>query len=215
MTQDITQDKQFQTLEKEYKFLARARGESLDSLEYIILDVETTGLEPTQDELTEIGALKTKGKELQTIFSELIKPKTIISPQITQLTGIDNEMVKDSPPAQDVLPRFAEFIGDVILVAHNAEFDLSFIKHYLKKLNNLEITNSIACTVRIGRFLLPNLQNHKLHTIASHFGFKVENRHRAIGDAEITFQVWNKFIDMLKEKGIVTKRDLDSLVSRL
>jgi len=215
MTQDITQDKQYIDLAKEYKFLRRALGESIDTLDYIILDIETTGLEPTQDEITEIGALKTKGKELQTIFSELIKPKGIISPKITELTGIDSEMVKDAPPAQDVLPRFVEFIGDAVLIAHNAEFDLGFIKHHLKKLNNMEISNSIACTVRIGRYLLPDLPNHKLHTIAAHFGFKVENRHRAIGDAELTFQVWDKFIDMLKEKGIITKRDLDALVSRL
>jgi DNA polymerase-3 subunit alpha (Gram-positive type) len=215
MTHDITQDKQFIELEKEHKFLARARGESIDSLDYVILDIETTGLEPTQDEITEIGALKAKGKELQNIYSTLIRPLKPISPEITRLTGIDNDMVKDSPYAQEILPRFCEYIDTSILVAHNAEFDLGFIKHYLQKYNKLEINNTIVCTVKIGRFLLPNLPNHKLHTIALHFGFKVENRHRAIGDAELTFQVWTKFIDLLKEKDINSKRDLDSLASRL
>lgn len=215
MTHDITQDKQFLHLEKEYKFLSRARGESLDSLDYVILDIETTGLEPTQDELTEIGALKAKGKELQNIFSTLIKPFKPISPEINRLTGIDNEMIKDSPAVGEVLPRFLEFIDSSILIAHNAEFDLSFLKYYLQKYNSLEINNTVVCTVKIGRFLLPHLPNHKLHTIASHFGFKVENRHRAMGDAELTFQVWTRFIDMLKEKEIHNKRDLDSLVTRL
>ena len=215
MTHDITQDKEFKELEKEYKFLARARGDSLESLSYVILDIETTGLEPTLEEITEVGAIKTKGPELQNMFSSLIKPNKSISPEITRITGIDDEMVKDAPTAQKVLSKFHEFIGESILVAHNASFDMGFIKHHLKQLNNLEINNSIVCTVKIARYLLPNLHNHKLHTVGSHFGFEIKNRHRAMGDAELTYQIWTKFIDLLKEKGINNKHDLDALAARL
>ncbi len=215
MIHDLIKDRQFQELEKEYKFLSRARGESLDSLDYIVLDIETTGLEPTQHELTEIGALKIKGKELQNIFSSLILPQNPIPPEITRLTGIDNDMVKDSPSARQILPSFLEFIDSSILVAHNADFDVPFLKHHLKQLTDQELTNESICTVKIARFLLPELESYKLHNVASCFGIQAENRHRAVGDAELTFQIWIKFIDLLKEKGIANKRDLDSLISRL
>jgi DNA polymerase-3 subunit alpha (Gram-positive type) len=215
MIHDLIKDKQFQELEKEYKLLSRARGESLDSLDYIVLDIETTGLEPTQHELTEIGALKIKGKELQNIFSTLIRPQNPISPEITRLTGIDNDMVKDSPSAREILPRFIEFAGSSILVVHNADFDIPFLKHHLKLLNDQEISNENICTVKTARYLLPELESYKLHSLALHFGIPVENRHRAVGDAELTYQIWIKFIDLLKEKGIANKRDLDSLISRL
>jgi DNA polymerase-3 subunit alpha (Gram-positive type) len=215
MIADLLKDKQFQELEKDYKFLSRARGETLETLEYVILDIETTGLEPSQHELTEIGALKIKGQELKEVFSSLIRPKNPIPPEITRLTGIDDEMVKDSPNAREVLSKFSDFIDHAILIAHNADFDIPFIKLHLKQSTDKDLNNDVVCTVKIARFLLPDLANHKLHTVASRFGFKVENRHRAMGDAELTYQIWTKFIPLLQEKGIIGKRELDVLLSRL
>ena len=215
MIHDLINNKQFRELEKEYKFLSRARGKALEALEYVILDVETTGLEPTQHELTEIGALKIQGEEIKEIFSTLIQPRIPIPPEITQFTGIDDEMVKHSPSAAEVLPKFIEFIDGSILIAHNAEFDLAFIKQNLKQVSDKELSNDVICTVKLARHLLPNLENYKLHTVANHFGIPVKNRHRAMGDAEATFQIWIKFMALLKEKGIGNQRDLDSLLSRL
>ena len=215
MIHDLIKDQQFRQLEKEYKFLTRARGKPLETLEYVILDVETTGLEPTQHELTEIGALKIKGEELKDVFSSLIRPHRPIPSEITQFTGIDDEMVKDSPSAAEVLPKFIDFINSSILIAHNAEFDLAFIKQHLKQISEKELKNEVICTLKIARFLFPNLENHKLHTVASHLGIPVANRHRAMGDAEATYQIWVKFMALLKEKGIANQRDLDSLLSRL
>lgn len=205
---DLIRDPQFQNLEKEYKFLARARGETLNDLECIIVDIETTGLEPTQHEITEIGALKIKGSEVINVFSKLIKPNEPIPANITKLTGIDDDMVKDSPPATVVLPQFFDFIGKNPLIAHNSDFDIPFIKHHMQKSAGKELTNPIGCTLKLSRFLLPNLFNHKLHTVASHFGLTVVNRHRAMGDVELTFQVWVKFIELLKGKGIHSWREL-------
>ncbi len=215
MIADLLKNKEFQELEKEYKFLSRARGEDIDKLTYVVFDVETTGLEPTLHELTEIGALKTMGKEVKDLFSSLIKPKYPITPEITRITGIDDEMVKASPPAEKVLAKFLNFIDDCILVAHNADFDLSFIKHHAKKLLDKELNNQAVCTVKLARYLLPSLVNHKLHTVAAHFGFKIENRHRAVGDSELTYQVFTKFIGLLKEKEITNKAHLDALMSKL
>jgi DNA polymerase-3 subunit alpha (Gram-positive type) len=181
----------------------------------VVFDIETTGLEPTVNEITEIGAIKIKGSEIQDIFSRLIKPLAPISAEITRLTGIDDDMVKDAPSIKDILPKFMAFIGNSALIAHNAEFDVSFVREQLKRNNLGEMKNSVICTVKLGRDLLPQLPNHKLHTVAAHFGLKVENRHRAMGDAELTYQVWTKFIPLLNEKKITSKRELDDLLSRL
>ncbi|MFH1542829.1 MAG: 3'-5' exonuclease [bacterium] len=213
MVADLVNDKEFQELAKEYKFLNRVKGDPLGSLEYVILDIETTGLEPIENEITEIGAIKAKGTELIDVFSSLVRPLLPIPPKITELTGIDDDLVKEAPPIKQVMNRFMDFIGeDTILVAHNASFDLSFIKHHLKKATNKDLKNSIVCTVKLARHLLPKLPNHKLHTVGSHFGFETKNRHRAMGDAELTFLVWQKFLPLLN---LTNKRDLDLLMSKL
>ncbi|MBI5399862.1 ribonuclease H-like domain-containing protein [Candidatus Saganbacteria bacterium] len=215
MIAELFKDKEFQTLEKEYKFLSRARGESLDKIECVIFDIETTGLEPTINEITEIGAFKVRGGQFFDLFSQLIKPRAMISPEITRLTGIDNEMVKDCPPIETVLPRFREFIDTAVLIAHNTNFDVSFIKEMSRRTNQSEPTNQIVCTLKLARHLLPGLVNYKLHTVASYFGISARNRHRAIGDVEITFQVWGHFIQLLEAKGINSQKALETLIAQL
>lgn len=215
MIADLLRDKQYQELEKEYKFLSRARGESILDQPCVIFDIETTGLEPTINEITEIGALLVKGETLQDMFSSLIKPNATISAEITRLTGIDDNMVKDAPAIEKVLPQFIEFIGTLPLIAHNADFDTAFIKDKWRKIKHAELNNSVICTVKLCRYLLPQLPNHKLHTVAKHFGLEVVNRHRAVGDAELTFQVWIKLLPLMKAKGLNSQRELDLLMSRM
>ncbi|OGC09318.1 hypothetical protein A3F86_00500 [candidate division WOR-1 bacterium RIFCSPLOWO2_12_FULL_45_9] len=215
MIAELLRDRQFQELEKEYKFLSRARGETIDSLDYVILDLETTGLEPTIHEITEIGAIKTKGTEITDLYSTLIKPKEKITPEITRLTGIDNDMVADAPSLETSLPKFLDYIGDAVLIAHNADFDVAFLKAQIKRFNNQqELTNAVLCSVKLSRLLLPGLANYKLHTVAAHLGFKVEKRHRAIGDVELTYQIWAKFLPMLKDKGIKTLKELQASIAQ-
>jgi DNA polymerase-3 subunit alpha (Gram-positive type) len=215
MITELFNDRQFQTLEKEYKFLSRARGDSLQKLECVIFDIETTGLEPTINEITEIGAFKIQGSQFIDSFNQLVKPRAAISAEITRLTGIDDEMVKDSPPIEQVLPRFLEFVGDSLLIAHNSDFDVTFIKEMLRRTNLPELTNPIGCTLKLARHLVPGLTNYKLHTVGQHFGLNIQNRHRAIGDVELTFQVWTHFIPLLEAKGINSKRELETLVASL
>ncbi|MFA5840035.1 MAG: 3'-5' exonuclease [Candidatus Margulisiibacteriota bacterium] len=215
MLVELLKDQQFQQLEKEYKFLSRARGATLDDIEFVIVDIETTGLEPSLCEITEIGAMKVMGKEFKDVYSSLIKTKYPIPAEITRLTGIDDEMVKDSPDANSVLKKFVAFLGDAVLIAHNVDFDIPFIKHHLKKNLSLEINNPALCTVKLSRKLLPQLPNHKLHTVAAHYGINVQNRHRAMGDVELTFQVWEHFIQRLKEQGISNKAQLDAFIAQL
>jgi len=214
---DIIKDEEFIRLEKEFRFLSRARthlGE-LDGLSYVIVDLETTGLDPVADEIIEIGAIKVEGKEIKDIFNKLVKPERQISEDTVNLTGITQEMLNSELPLKPVLAQFVNFIGSGIIVAHNAEFDVSFLRVNLKKLLNKEIDNFVACTLLVSRDLLPNLENHKLPTIAKYFGLDINNRHRAIGDAELTYQIWLKFLDKLKDKKIITRKDLETYISSL
>jgi len=215
MIADLLKDRQFQELAKEFKFLNRVKGGSLDQLSCVIFDLETTGLEPSLCDITEIGAFKVKGQELENVFSSLLKPTKPISEEITRLTGIDNEMVADAPSPEQALKNFVDFIGSNILIAHNIEFDLPFLKHHVKKHLGLELANPTACTLKISRHILPGLKNHKLHTIGQHFGLPIQNRHRSIGDVEITFQVWLRLVELLKQNNIENQRDLDSLMAKL
>ena len=214
---DIIKDEEFIRLEKEFKFLSRARARlgELDNLSYVIVDLETTGLNPSTDEIIEIGAIKVENKEIKDIFNKLIKPDKAIPENIVELTGITQEMVHNELPIKPVLEQFVKFLGDRIFVAHNAEFDSSFIKVQMKKILNKNMDNFIACTLLVARDILPNLENHKLPTVARYFGLEIANRHRAIGDAELTYQIWLKFLDKMKEKKIVTKKDLEIYLAGL
>jgi DNA polymerase-3 subunit alpha (Gram-positive type) len=214
---DILRDEDFIKLEKEFKFLSRARainGE-LESLSYIIVDLETTGLDPNSEEIIEIGAIKVEGKEVKDIFNKLVKPEKGVSDTITNITGITGEMLEHELPIKPVITQFSSFIGSSILIAHNSDFDVSFLRVNFKKWLNADINNPVVCTLLIARDILPNLDNHKLHTVAKYFGIEVANRHRAIGDAEVTYQIWLKLIDKLKGKNITTKKDLESYMASL
>ncbi|MBU0686490.1 MAG: 3'-5' exonuclease [Candidatus Margulisbacteria bacterium] len=210
----LLDDNNYKKLEKEYPFLSRARealGEKPSPLEndaYVIFDLETTGLEPTTCEIIEIGAVKIENKEIKEIFNTLVFPLSPIPPHIEKITGISNEMVTGYPGIKNALNDFMQFIGNHILVAHNADFDVSFVKQHLKMEFDRELTNPSICTLQLARFLLPKLVNHKLHTIAHYFKIETPVRHRALGDCEITYQVWLKLLNLLKKKNILSQADL-------
>lgn len=210
----LLDDNGFKKLEKDYPFLARARealGEKPSSLEqepYVIIDIETTGLEPTLCEITELGAILLENGEVKDIFNTLVFPLAPIPPHIEQITGITNQMVVGYPGIKKALQDFLTFIGNRTLVAHNAEFDIGFLKHHLKMSLNYEMQNDCICTVRTARYLLPGLKNHKLHTVAHYFRIPTPTTHRAIGDCEITVQIWQKFLKILKKKKIFKKDEL-------
>ncbi|MFC1559557.1 PolC-type DNA polymerase III [Candidatus Margulisiibacteriota bacterium] len=215
---DFLKDEEFIRLEKEYSFLKRARetleskyGE-LEKLAYTIVDLETTGLNPEQDEIIEVGALKVQNGEVKGIFNKLVSPSKPISPEITKITGITNEMLEGENHIKPVLEEFMGFIDNSILIAHNAEFDMGFLRNNIKKWLDKDLKNEAMCTLMISRDILPGLSNHKLHTIARYFKLAVENRHRAIGDVEITYQVWLKFIELLKKNNILSKKELEKYI---
>jgi len=214
---DLLESENFKKLEKLYPFLSRAREQTLnvtsnlvtlDKETYVIVDIETTGLDFEKNEIIEIGALKAHNGEIVDIFSTLIKPSTSLPAKIIEITGLSDEMLYDQPSMSTVAPQFLKFIDGSLLVAHNTDFDIPFLKHHVKQ----NFTNFIVCTLKLSRLLMKNLQNHKLKTVAQGFGITAQNQHRAIGDVETTFQIWQKMIPMLKDRKIMTKEDLKKFV---
>ncbi|MCM1053625.1 MAG: exonuclease domain-containing protein [Ruminococcus sp.] len=156
---------------------------------YVVFDLETTGLEPKLCEIIEIGALKYKDNKLVEEFSVLIKPKNSISSEITKITGISNEMVKDAPSIEEVLPKFIDFIEELPLVAHNSSFDLSFIEENIKVLGLEMIKNTNIDTVELARKYIPRAYNYKLTTLKNYFKLEYGS-HRSIDDCRTTNYVY-------------------------
>ncbi len=185
------------------------RGQELD-VPSIVFDIETTGFGPVKDKIIEIGAVKLVGGEITETFSTFINPEIPIPEEITKLTSITNEMVKDAERIEEVLPKFLKFCENCILVAHNASFDVGFIR---KKAELLQIKVGFTSvdTVAIARILLPHLTNYKLHVVCKELNISLENHHRAVDDAMATAEIYKKFLVMLKEKGIRKLSEIDSL----
>jgi single-stranded-DNA-specific exonuclease len=157
---------------------------------FIILDIETTGLSPFADEICEICAVKTKNFVVQEIFHTLVKPKNKIPPEVIKVHGITDNMVKDAPEIEDVLPKLVEFIKDDTLVIHNVDFDLSFINYYLKKLSlpRIPVSQTID-TLKIAKTYFP-LSSHSLSALCNDLFLKVKPTHRALDDALATLELF-------------------------
>ncbi|QUH20798.1 PolC-type DNA polymerase III [Alkaliphilus sp. B6464] len=184
---------------------------SLDD-EFVIFDIETTGLSSKNDEITEIGAVKIKNNMVIDSFSALINPEKNIPEKIVELTGITNDMVKDKPTIATVLPEFFKFIGNSPVVAHNADFDTGFIRDKANRYN-MNFNNITIDTLKLARVLLPNLKRHRLNVIAKELNISLENHHRAVDDAKATAEMFIKFIEMMKERNIVSLKDINTHLS--
>jgi DNA polymerase-3 subunit alpha (Gram-positive type) len=176
--------------------------------DFVVLDIETTGLSRHIHKITELAALKVKDGVVVREFDTLVNPQIKIPRFITQLTGITDEMVKDAEPIGNVLPRFARFIGNNVIVAHNATFDYGFLRHNVETHLNSSMINEKLCTRKLAHRLLPELPSKRLSCVCRHFNINNKQEHRAMGDARATHEVFSKFLDILKEKGINDKETL-------
>ena len=184
------------------------------SQEFVVFDLETTGFSNINDKITEIGAVKIRGFEIVDRFSELVNPEKDISYRVQELTGITNEMVKDKPTIEEILPKFMEFVGDDVLVAHNADFDTGFIMQKCKE-QGLEYKNKKVDTLMLARIMLPNLKRYKLDKVAKEVGVQLLNHHRAVDDAEATANIFIKFLGMLKKQGVEKLSDVNTVLGKV
>lgn len=168
--------------------IKHSKAQSFDDT-YVVFDIETTGFYPGQDKITEIGAVKIKNRQIIERYSTFVNPERSIPLKVQQLTGITSEMVQDAPIIDIIIDEFLGFVGDSILVAHNADFDLSFIKHFAR-LKDIEIKNTTLDTLELARTLFPDFKNHKLNTLAHEFNVTLLGHHRAVNDAEATAAIF-------------------------
>ena len=178
--------------------------EELKKKEFVIFDVETTGLSPAGgDRIVEVAALKIKNLKPAGKFCFLINPQREIPFGAFQVNGISQDMVQDAPVSRDVLPRFLEFIGEGILVAHNIEFDLSFVCYELSLIDrNLCEDAVVIDTLRMARVLLPNLGRYPLWFVAKSLGLDGAQKHRAMADVELTFGIFEKLVKLLGTRSL-------------
>ena len=175
---------------------------------FVVFDIETTGLSPKECKITEIGAIKIEHGEITDKFSQLINPGVPIPPNITDLTGITDEMVADKPHIDSVLPEFLEFCHGCAVVAHNAQFDCGFIRYNAAELN-LEFHSKTVDTLKISRELFPNERKHSLDAICKRLGVSLENHHRAVDDATATAEIFLKFVELAHKN----KDDADEVIN--
>ncbi|MCK9267305.1 MAG: PolC-type DNA polymerase III [Alkaliphilus sp.] len=176
--------------------------------EFIVFDIETTGLSSRNDKITEIGAVKIKDGEIIDSYSSLINPERDIPAKIIKMTGITDEMVGDKPTIEIILPEFLKFIGDRPVVAHNADFDIAFVRENMKRIDK-NFTNTIIDTLNLSRILLPDLKRHRLNIVAKELNIPLLNHHRAVDDAEATAKIFIKFIEMMKTMNIISFKDIN------
>lgn len=165
---------------------------------YVLVDIETTGLSPIQNEIIEIGAIKVKENKIVDTFNTLLKIDGYVSPFITSLTGITNEMLEEGVEQEKALKDFVEFAGNEILMGHNVNFDINFIYEKCEKYLDYHLSNDFLDTMRIAKNILPNVRNYKLGTLADYFDVDYTNAHRGLTDVEITYEVYNKMKELSK-----------------
>ena len=185
------------------------RGQDFEDT-FVVFDIETTGFSPVYNRIIEIGAVKVEKGEIKDRFSAFVNPDVPIPFEIEKLTGINDEMVMDASMIDAVLPQFLDFCGDAVLVAHNANFDMSFI---MENCSRLFIKKSFTYvdTVGLARMLLPHQAKHTLDAVAKTLGISLENHHRAVDDAEATAEIFMKFVLTLQKDGLTTLAEINAM----
>jgi DNA polymerase III epsilon subunit family exonuclease len=175
---------------------------------YVIFDLETTGAKAPPCRITEIGAYRVRNGEVTDEFHTLVDPGVPIPQFITTLTGISDDMVSGAPAFRDIADDLIRFIGDSVLVAHNARFDMGFLNHEIGRVyEDYRLGNQSLCTVQLSRKLLPDIENHKLNTVARHLSIDLLHHHRAADDALATAKIFINLLNDLLGRGI---RDLET-----
>ena len=187
-----------------------SKGQSIDTT-YCVLDLETTGFSFRTEKITEVGIMKVKNGEVIDEFSCFVNPEKPIPQRVVEVTNITDDMVKDAETIDKVMPKILEFVGDSVLVAHNADFDIGFLKYNAKNLG-LSLENTYLDTLRLAKDLFPDYKKYKLGKIAENLGIKVEVAHRALDDVDTTVKVLNVMLKMLKDKGVET---LDGITKKV
>lgn len=176
----------------------------IDDVDFVIFDVETTGLLPKAgDRIIEIAALRSKNGQIYDSFSSLINPQREISPSAFEVNHITQEMVNRAPLASEVLPKFLDFISDSCLAGYNVGFDLGFLENELRLLDK-DISGELAVVdvMQMARRIIPNIDRYGLATVTRHLAINIPQEHRALSDCQLTAGVFSRLVSRLKDKGL-------------
>jgi len=185
----------------------------LGELTYTVVDLETTGLKPLGNGITEVCCLRVRDGRITDRLSTLVNPGRPIPPFIQSMTGISDDMVRNAPTFGQVIPALLEFLGDSVLVAHNAPFDLSFINYGLHCHGRRALHNPVVDTRRLARRLLQDLPRASLEAVTAYLGIQVEHRHRAEGDAEATAELLLRLLSLCRQRGVESDTQLMQLLA--
>jgi DNA polymerase-3 subunit alpha (Gram-positive type) len=175
----------------------------LSETDFVVFDLETTGAKTPPCRITEIGAYRVQNGVITDEFHTLVNPETPIPIFISQLTGISDAMVRHAPKFGEIAADFLGFIGDSVLVAHNAHFDIRFLNHEIGRIHDeYRLANPHLCTVQLSRNLLPHIENHRLNTVAQYFNVALINHHRASEDARATAHIFVNLLSELRQRGV-------------
>lgn len=180
---------------------------------YVVVDIETTGLDPKADEMIEIGAVQIADGQAVETFHRLIRPSKKLPEAITDLTGITNEMVKSAPSLDDVLPDFLAFLGDHVMVAHNLSFDQSFIQQKCESIGHTLLRADGLCTLTLSRILFPSLSNYRLENVARSVGAEIEETHRGLSDAMLAAKVLQALEEKVNDLPFMLLQNLTQLAA--
>jgi DNA polymerase III epsilon subunit family exonuclease len=211
----LSQDRRFEILEEGFVRLSPAAPmptDSLDQLDYTVIDLETTG-GSAADRVIEVGAVRVERMCVGREFSTLLDPGIPIPEFVGAMTGIRDDMVAGARRFEEIADELAAFVGDSILVAHNLSFDWGFMNRELARHRGFVLANRRLCTVRIGRKLLAHLPDRRLDTVASHYGISIEGRHRALGDARATALILVKYVRELADLRVLTLEELEGYLA--
>lgn len=196
-------------IDDEALMITNPKDKKIDEEEFVVFDIETTGLNSHTNKIIEIGAVKIKAGRIIDRYSQLINPGISIPYHITEITSITNEQVANQPKINEVIGKFVEFIGDAVLVAHNAPFDMGFIKRDIKEYLNIDLENSVIDTLQMARDLFPDFKKYGLGDLNKSLGLALEKHHRAVDDSQATANMFIIFLEKYKEKGIEYLKDIN------
>lgn len=184
------------------------KKQSLIELTFVAFDIETTGLMPVVNKIVEIGAVKFRSGKVVETFQELIDPQQHIPPEATSVNGITDDMVKGKPTIEDVLPRFIDFIGYAVPIAHNAPFDVSFLSYDMSRLNLKAENKPILDTCVIPKRIFPHLSSYSLENLANYLHIKSAGFHRALEDAKVCMEIFIQYISEMGDPDQLTLQDI-------
>jgi len=197
-------------IDDEAPMVTNPKDKKIDEEEFVVFDIETTGLNSHTNEIIEIGAVKIKAGRIVDRYSQLINPGRPIPYHITEITSITDEQVANEPKIDEVIGKFVDFVGDAVLVAHNAPFDMGFIKRDIKKYLNIDYQCSVIDTLQMARDLFPDLKKYGLGDLNKTLGLALEKHHRAVDDSQATANMFIIFLEKYKEKGLEYMKDINT-----